>query len=176
MLPGRGGPARAEQDLIAGLVSVCAALRAGSPTAEAWRRGLGLRVDDGVPAWSTLVDRCGGDHSLAAAVRAAAVLAAETGAPLVTVLERVAAGLAADLDAAGRRDAALAGPRATARLLAWLPVAGLGLGFALGADPIGVLLDGRVGTVLLASGGLGTAAGMRWSNALVSRAAAYREE
>lgn len=175
-LPGRGASATVDEDLIAGLASVCAALRAGSPTAEAWQRGLGLRVDGGVPEWSDLVARCGGDRDLAAAVRAAAVLAAETGAPLVTVLERVAAGLAADLDAAGRRAAALAGPRATARLLGWLPVAGLGLGFALGADPVGVLLDGQVGTMLLALGGLCTAVGMRWSSALVARAAASREE
>lgn len=175
-VPGRRTPPDVEQDLIAGLVSVCAALRAGSPTAEAWQRGLGLRVDGGVPGWLDLVDRCGGDRGLAAAVRAAAVLAAETGAPLVMVLERVAAGLAADLDAAGRRAAALAGPRATARLLAWLPVAGLGLGLALGADPVGVLLDGQVGTMLLLLGGLCTAAGMRWSSALVARAAACRED
>ena len=39
-------------------------------------------------------------------------------------------------------NAAMAGPRATTRLLTWLPVAGLGAGFILGID---------VGTTLLTS-------------------------
>ncbi|EFW27901.1 type II secretion system F family protein, partial [Actinomyces sp. oral taxon 171] len=48
--------------------------------------------------------------------------------------------------------AALAGPRTTARLLACLPVVGLGLGMLVGADPASLLLDGGVGSAVGALG------------------------
>src|SRR5690606_15572381 len=78
-----------------------------------------------------------------AAATAACRLSARTGAPLAEVVDVVVAGIAETVEAENLRRAALAGPRATARLLAWLPLAGVGLGAVLGADPVAVLLGGR---------------------------------
>lgn len=61
-------------------------------------------------------------------------LSHHTGAPLAGVLEHLAEDLEAELLALQSFDAAMAGPRATARLLTWLPVAGLSAGFLLGID------------------------------------------
>lgn len=155
-----------------GLARVAAALRAGAPVALAWQRGWGVQTDDGVPRWEDVLARCGGDPSVAAAVRAAARLSAATGAAPAAVLERLAAVVADEQEIAGQRAAAMAGPRATARLLAWLPVFGVVLGAAVGADPVGVLADGGGGTVLLLGSALLTWVGRRWSDRLLSGAAA----
>ena len=154
-----------------GLAAVAAALRAGAPPAVAWQRGWGVRSDEGVPRWDDLVARCDGDPSVAAAVRAAARLAGASGAPPAVVLDRLAGVLADEAEIAGQRRAAMAGPRATARLLAWLPVFGVVLGAAVGADPVGVLLDGRGGTTLLLAAGLLTWTGRHWSRRLLDGAA-----
>lgn len=154
-----------------GLAAVAAALRAGAPPALAWQRGWGVRCDDGVPRWDELVARCGGDRSVAAAVRAAARLSGATGAPPAAVLDRLGGVLADEAEIAGQRRAAMAGPRATARLLTWLPAFGVVLGAAVGADPVGVLLDGRGGTLLLLGSVLLTWSGRRWSQRLLAAAA-----
>jgi tight adherence protein B len=129
-----------------------------------------VHADGGVPAWAELVARCGGDREVSVALLAAGRLAARTGAPLADVLDRVGGAMARDAEAAGQRTAALAGPRATARVLAWLPASGVLLGFALGADPAAVLLDGGAGTMLLVLGALLTAAGQVWSRRCVRAA------
>lgn len=154
-----------------GLAAVAAALRAGAPPALAWQRGWGVRCEDGVPRWDELVARCDGDLSVAAAVRAAARLSGATGAPPAAVLDRLGGVLADEAEIAGQRRAAMAGPHATARLLAWLPAFGVALGAAVGADPVGVLLDGRGGTLLVLGSGLLTWSGRRWSHRLLADAA-----
>ena len=67
-------------------------------------------------------------------------------------------------------DAALAGPRATAGLLSMLPVAGVLLGSALGADPLAFLVSSGAGRVCLLAGTLLIAAGVGWTEAIVRRA------
>ncbi|WAP52355.1 hypothetical protein OL239_03485 [Arthrobacter sp. ATA002] len=95
-----------------------------------------------------------------------------SGAPLAGVLGRYAAQLEGSLDQQAARETALAGPKATVRLLTWLPVGGLGLGYLLGADPVGVLIGSPLGWLAAASGAaLSLSAGV-WSRALVRRAAA----
>lgn len=79
-------------------------------------------------------------------------LSTALGAPLADILEAVAGGVAESGRAEASRRAALAGPRTTARLLACLPVVGLGLGMLVGADPTALLLDGGVGSALAALG------------------------
>jgi tight adherence protein B len=68
-----------------------------------------------------------------------------SGAPLADVLDR----LDADLGAARRRrdsaDAHTAATVATVRLLSVLPLLGLGVGYALGSDPVHVLFHTGVG-------------------------------
>lgn len=92
------------------------------------------------------------------------------GAPLATSLERAAEHAEERIDALLGRQSALAAPRATGRILSWLPLLGLGLGVLIGSDPVGVLTGSVLGalTGLL---GLGLAfAGRRWTAALVHRA------
>ena len=92
------------------------------------------------------------------------------GAPLATSLERAAEHAEECIDALLGRQSALAAPRATGRILSWLPLLGLGLGVLMGSDPVGVLTGSVLGalTGLL---GLGLAfAGRRWTAALVHRA------
>jgi tight adherence protein B len=105
-----------------------------------------------------------------AAMLAATRLAEQLGAPLADVLDRCAAGVAAAGRAESARRVALAGPTSTARLLSALPIVGVLLGLALGADPVGALLDGGFGT----GGGLVglglLALGHRWTSALVAAA------
>jgi tight adherence protein B len=94
-----------------------------------------------------------------------------SGAPVAAVLARLADRLDADEDAAAMRETALAGPRATVRLLTWLPFIGLGLGMAMGVDPVGVLLGGPLGWACLAIGLALVAAGKWWSGHLIATAA-----
>ena len=92
------------------------------------------------------------------------------GAPLATSLERAAEHAEERIDALLGRQSALAAPRATGRILSWLPLLGLGLGVLMGSDPVGVLTGSILGalTGLL---GLGLAfAGRRWTAVLVHRA------
>lgn len=65
--------------------------------------------------------------------------------------------------------ARLAGPRASAAVLAGLPVAGLLVGELSGAQPVHLLTSTPPGQVLLVLGAALTCAGVRWSNALADR-------
>ena len=187
-------------DLAAVLLATSAQLRAGAGPADAWGRSLGVRPAGPVPTEEALLAattgsgsarglrsrppsagswrrgsrrlRPGdGDRQRARAVVAAARLSDELGAPLAGVLDRLASAVAADEEAEGERRAALAGPRATAQVLAWLPVLGLLLGGLLGADPVGVVLSGGLGTVAAVLGGALLLLGRWWTGALLRRAA-----
>ncbi|MFK0039556.1 hypothetical protein ACIQTW_06910 [Paenarthrobacter sp. NPDC090517] len=98
-------------------------------------------------------------------------IAETSGCPLAGVLTRFAAQLEAEEDSEAARQTALAGPKATVRLLSWLPVFGLGLGMALGVDPLGILLNNFLGVATFAAGLLLTVAGRMWSSRLVASAA-----
>lgn len=158
-------------DLGRALTQVAATVRAGAPPERAWRAALGVRVSDGVPDLDELAARCG-DRSAAAAVVAAARLAAELGVAPAELLDRSAAAMADEAVAAAGRDRAMAGPRATARLLLGLPVLGLALGPALGVDPVAVLLDGAVGSASGVLAVLLAVLGNRWTARLVRAAEA----
>ncbi|TKV26444.1 hypothetical protein FDK12_13810 [Arthrobacter sp. NamB2] len=97
-------------------------------------------------------------------------VAERSGAPLAGILEHYAAQLDAQLDGLSARDTALAGPRATVVLLAWLPAVGIVLGFALGINPIEVLVASPLGRWALGAGALLMLAGRVWSRRLVQRA------
>jgi tight adherence protein B len=66
--------------------------------------------------------------------------------------------------------AATAAPRASAALLAGLPVLGLAMGAGIGADPWSVLTGTSVGQALLVAGLGLEAAGLAWSRRLIARA------
>lgn len=151
------------------VAQVCALLRAGAPPGAAWTRAAGVPVDAlGVPEVTALGIVVGDEP--ARAVCAATRLALTVGAPLGRVLEAVADALVAQAEAAAEREAALAGPRTTARVLLWLPAAGILLGWTLGADPVAVATDGGAGTAAVAAGLLLLAVGRWWTGLLVDAA------
>ncbi len=95
----------------------------------------------------------------------------ETGAPVVAALEAVTAELRRSRDLAHVVNTELAAPRATGQLLGVLPFAGIGLGLALGGDPIGFLTGSVVGQICLVAGVGLAGVGVLWSEALADRAA-----
>ncbi|MFG2826312.1 type II secretion system F family protein [Streptomyces sp. NPDC048434] len=180
------GAVRARDRRAAAVIGLCAAvageLRAGRQPAQALLAagapGLGTAGSAVVAA-----ARYGGD--VAQALRAAARLpgaagltgmaacwqvAVEGGAGLASGLERIAAGLRAQRDQRDELRAQLAGPRATALMLALLPAGGLLMGSALGADPLRVLLHTPAGWGCLAAGGLLEWCGVAWTARIVAAA------
>jgi tight adherence protein B len=176
---GRGGDARL-RSLADGLGALAADLRSGRS----------LEAATGAAAAACADDACGRD--LTRALRAPASLAGSQDPVLADALPRIAAAvrlsgrtgcsLAAiagavedDLRARHRMRlelrAATAAPRASAALLAGLPVLGLAMGHGIGADPWGVLTGTGVGQVLLVAGVGLEAVGLAWSRRLIARAA-----
>jgi len=144
-------------------VALAAAASAAHPTVAAAARSPAADV----PGALVAVDEYVGLLSdLAAAWRVVEL----TGARLARPAARLAA--AARADEAVRREVAaqLSGPRATALLLAVLPVSGVLLGTALGADPGGFLLTTPAGQACLLVGTLLVAAGVGWTEAIADRA------
>jgi tight adherence protein B len=151
------------------VMQVVALLRAGSPPGASWSRAVGVGVDlTGAPDVDELARVLGARH--AEAVVAATRLALDVGAPLGRVLEQVAGTLVAEAESRAERDAALAGPRTTGRLLMWLPIVGGLLGWALGADPVGTAMDGGIGSLAVGTGLVLLVAGRVWSDRLVAAA------
>ncbi len=122
-----------------------------------------------VPAAWRRASQVPGGHGLLA-IGAAWSVAESTGAGLVEVLDPVVAGLRDQ--AAGRRsiDVALAGARATASLLAGLPLIGLAMGAGLGASPVDFLLDTSWGRACLVVGFGLELLGLTWTERLAESA------
>ncbi len=95
-----------------------------------------------------------------------------TGAPLAALLDGVAAAAEGDLDADAARETALAGARATVRILSWLPVLALGLGILIGADPVRTLLTTPWGVAAGVLGAVLSVIGRLWTRRMVHRAEA----
>lgn len=93
-----------------------------------------------------------------------------SGAGLSLLVDRVAGSLREA--EAHRQDVAsqLAGPRATARLLAGLPVLGLLMAAGLGMSPLAFLLGGPAGLICLTVGLALDGCGLWWTHRLVTRA------
>ncbi|CAN7488856.1 hypothetical protein LJR078_003436 [Arthrobacter sp. LjRoot78] len=143
------------------MVSVArAAAMRGSPVAEAIRSASAAAF----PGSQSRERRIWGE------LAACFDIAAASGCPLADVLTRLAAQLEVEDDAEAARQTALAGPKATVTLLTWLPVLGLGLGVALGVDPLSILLGTPLGIAALAAGVVLTGAGRIWSARLVRSA------
>ncbi|MEU6071184.1 type II secretion system F family protein [Streptomyces sp. NPDC047082] len=99
-------------------------------------------------------------------------VAVDQGAGLAAGLDRLDGALRAERDQRADLRAQLAGARATAVMLAALPVLGLLLGTAMGADPLHVLLHTGAGLGCLVLGGLLEAAGLWWAARIVRGAEA----
>jgi tight adherence protein B len=94
-------------------------------------------------------------------------VAVDRGAGLAAGLDRLEAALRAERDQRADLRAQLAGARSTAVMLAGLPVLGLLLGTALGADPLHVVLHTGPGLMCLLIGAVLEAAGLWWALRIV---------
>lgn len=124
--------------------------------------GLGIAVAD-----SMIPPPAGADglHALAAYWR----VSADAGAGLADGVQRLAGGLAAEERCRAELDAQLAGPRASAAVLAGLPVVAMAMAAGLGASPLEFFAT-PAGTACLLVGGALDAAGLWWTRALATRA------
>lgn len=161
------GDLRAGRSPADGLAAAAAAACGGTATALA-AAAAAARVAGDVPG--ALVSGGGVVPEVLRALAACWSVTAVSGSGLAAGVERLAESLRAA--AAQRRalEAELAGPRATAALLAVLPVAGVGLASALGADPVHVLLHTPVGLTCLGAGLGLDLLGVAWTRRLVARA------
>lgn len=170
------------------VIALCAALAgevlAGRQPGEALQRAARDSGGLGTAQPSVLAAaRFGGDVSkaLAAAARQPGAegllglaacwrVAVDRGAGLAAGLDRLEEALRAERDQRADMQAQLAGPRATVVMLAGLPVLGLVLGAALGADPLHVLLHTAAGLGCLLVGGALEASGAWWALRIVRKA------
>jgi tight adherence protein B len=96
----------------------------------------------------------------------------ETGAPMSSTLDQVAASLSADQELIRVVNSELATARATSKVMAGLPLCGIGIGYLLGGDPARWLLAGPAGWACLLSGVVLACAGVLWIEALARHASA----
>lgn len=174
------GRTRPENEVGTILVAVAARLRSGMEPAQAWTQSLqGQSRTIAEPLQAQIAPssqhrpRVRGPAAATAAIDSALAardVAGQLGAELADVLETCAAGIEEAGRAAADRSAALGGPRATARLLGWLPLGGLVVGTGMGADPLGWLLGTGWGWVTLAAATGLTAAGHLWIRKLIRMA------
>ncbi|MCS3443819.1 type II secretion system F family protein [Microbacterium phyllosphaerae] len=124
------------------------------------------RVDEGVPLVAAIEAEGGAWRDLAAAWE----IATTVGAPLAEVLRMIAETLRDAAAAADDVRIALAEPAGTARLLLWMPFAGLLLGFALGFDTLGVIVGTPAGAACVVAGLLLVLVARAWTARLLRRA------
>src|SRR6478752_4034003 len=176
--PRRGSGAAASEVPMTVLVQQLAALLKGGRTPA---RAAAVR---GLPVAAAIRARASPEHGRSAPrssdrgeqavwmdLAACFDVAEASGCPLADVLTRFAAHLESEGDARAARETALAGPKATVRILTWLPFLGLGLGLLLGVDPWTILLGSPWGVAALIAGLALTASGRIWSARLVRGAA-----
>ncbi|MGW4846324.1 hypothetical protein [Nocardia brasiliensis] len=97
-------------------------------------------------------------------------VAEQHGLALAELLSAARTDLSGRIRFHSRTTAALAGARATATVLAALPLLGLALGHLMGAAPLDVLLATPTGTVLLPLGAALACTGLLWTDAITRKA------
>ncbi|MGZ4514779.1 MAG: type II secretion system F family protein, partial [Mycobacterium sp.] len=98
-------------------------------------------------------------------------LASEHGLAIATLMRAAQRDIAERQRFSARVSSAMAGARATAAILAALPVLGVLLGQLIGARPLAFLLSGHAGGWLLVVGSTLTSAGLLWADRLTDRLA-----
>ncbi|MGI5211581.1 type II secretion system F family protein [Plantactinospora sp. CA-290183] len=107
-----------------------------------------------------------GAGRIAELTRAATRLAEETGAPLADLVERIEADARAMDRGLAAAEAQAAGARATAWLLAGLPLGGIALGYGIGVDPLRILLHTPIGAACAVGAIVLQLAGLGWADRL----------
>ena len=108
-----------------------------------------------------------GLHQLAACWR----VVASSGAMLAPAIDRIADALQDQIELDRALGTALAAPRATVRLLAGLPIVGLLLGAAIGANPLAFLFGSPGGLVCTMVAAAFDSVGVLWARRISRRAA-----
>ncbi len=156
----------ASAELRAGIDPAAALHAATSDASDAWLSVRSAGPTDVTTALQSAAAIPGGDSLTA--VAAAWHLAEQSGAPLAVILDRMAASIQDEVDL-DREVAVEAGPaRATARLMAALPIFGLGLGLLLGVNPVAVILGSGLGVACLVAGLALACGGVWWIERIVS--------
>lgn len=156
-------------ELDGGLSAVRALERSCGPWSELAGVVAAARLGDDVGAALRRTAQLPGAEGLRA-VAAAWDVAARSGSALSLVLTKVAEGLRNDQEARAEVMAALSPPRATAKLLAALPLFGIGLGFSMGANPLRFLLYTGPGVLCLSIGVVLALLGVWWVELLATAA------
>ena len=152
------------------LAAVAAASRAGASASDAWREwgDATATSDAGVPI-------LGRDDALARDAMAAARLAHTSGVPLADLVAALARVEVVRESSRLAVIVALAGPRASAALLGWLPVAGLVVGAIVEPRTINVLATTGPGWGLVVVAVSLMTIGRRWMTALLHTASVAGE-
>jgi tight adherence protein B len=175
---------RAAEEVSRGSSELAALLRSGHPPARALRL-----VAENAPCFAEPAAhfRVGGDltealqrvgarpgyeglRGLAGTWR----IAERTGASMTLFLDDLATHLSDERELRRSVDTELAAARMTGRLLGFLPLVGLALGYAIGGDPVAFLVSSVAGLWCLACGVGLAVAGVVWSEKLADRAGQLR--
>lgn len=167
--------ARADE-VVQACQALAAQLRAGDIPARALSR---VALDSPLLAPVAATQAIGGDvpaalHAVSerpgcgglAALGRAWQLCQQTGAPVARAAKQVAESLHADASAERLVAGELAAPRASGRMLAALPLMGIGMGFVGGGDPIRFLTTTLPGQICLAAAVCLVCAGLVWTTLL----------
>lgn len=99
-------------------------------------------------------------------------LASDHGLAIATLMRTAQRDIVEYQRFSARVSSGMAGARATAAILAGLPVLGALLGQLIGARPLGFLLGGHAGGWLLVAGSMLACGGLLWSDRIIQRAGA----
>lgn len=161
------------------LTALVAELRSGQPPESALVHAAGTP-----PAWPSAVRAATTGSDVAQALRRDALqsgsgapaalavcwqAAVLHGAALSEAVSRIAMGARSEQEARATLAAELAGPRATARVLALLPVIGIALGMLMGGAPLSWLIGTRPGWACAALGIALTCLGAWWTSRIAAR-------
>ena len=151
-------------------LAAAAAVATGPSAVALERAGSAARLGGDVPAALAMGAATSAVPAFLLGLSACWRVCSATGSGIAAAVDRLEQALRAEQEQRRAVDAELAGPRASAGLLAVLPLAGIGLAAGLGADPVHVLLHTPLGLVALAAGLGLDLLGLWWTGQLVRAA------
>lgn len=176
----RKGP-NGNERLALALRALSSELRAGSSPSEALSRAAGnppiwphalAAARFGEPVNRGFMSDAALSPDLASALRQLAAcwhVGVTRGAGLAVSVERLSLSLRAQQELQSTLRNELAAPRATSRMLAFLPIVGVAMGYLLGADPIAWFFGSSAGIFVLAIAVSLTLVGTMWTRRIVQR-------